>query len=247
MCRIGCLVWLVLISTHSFANELSVLTSEYPPYVKFNDEGMTGFSVDVFDEVQKRLGWTYKVAKEPWARVYTKVTTQPNVMLLFMSRTAPREELVKWSRAYSSDTVHLYALKSRTDIDINTIEELSQYSVVTYRNGAPTEFLQKMGFVAEMLVEVNTPRQLVEMLKLGRVDLAADFDKGFVYNSLHYNADKVISQPITQIINYQIPVGFALSKDSNPTVLRQINSTLLDMEKDGTLTTLREKWFYYMD
>ena len=88
--------------------------------------------------------------------------------------------------------------------------------------------------------------QLVEMLKLGRVDLAADFDKGFVYNSLHYNADKVVSQPLSQLINHQIPVGFALSKGSNPSIMRQIDEPLTAMEQDGTLEKLHKKWFSYL-
>jgi polar amino acid transport system substrate-binding protein len=75
--------WLILLFLTNIvsAQELTIITEEYPP-VSFKEAGViTGSSAEVVKEILRRLKLPDNIKMLPWARGYNLLKTQPNVAL----------------------------------------------------------------------------------------------------------------------------------------------------------------------
>lgn len=98
-----------LTSAAVHATELQLLTEENPP-LNFSHLGQAkGLSIDVVQEIQRRVGNTDTIDVQPWARAYRTASTVPNVALFGTARTAAREELFQWVGPVATAVASLYS------------------------------------------------------------------------------------------------------------------------------------------
>jgi ABC-type amino acid transport substrate-binding protein len=228
-------------------DELIVLASEYPPFLYVAGDGkVSGYSAELFEILQTRLGWNYEIRVQPWARVLKQLHSRKNVLVFNYARTPAREPNVLWSEPYSHDTIHFFALSSRKDVKVSTPDELRNHSVVTYRGSAVIPLLEDLGFTSDRWAKADSPNQLVGMLQKERVDLVVDFEKGFLANSLYFNVVPVVTQPLSKLVDKRIAIGFAMSKGSDPAYLEAINGVINTLEESGERANLEQRWFDYL-
>ncbi len=97
-----CLLALVCTFTvlnNSLANEhsLKIYCDEDYPVQFFDKQGrLTGMSVEIVQEIQRRLGVSDPIQVVPWARGLDKLDHEPNTMLLTMARTPERDSRYQW-------------------------------------------------------------------------------------------------------------------------------------------------------
>ncbi len=97
-----CLLLLMLLLSASLAcaAELRIITEIAPP-LNYTEDGtetgkLTGQAAEIVKEVQKRIGDATPIEVMPWARGYSLVQSEPNVMLFSTTRTEAREGLLQW-------------------------------------------------------------------------------------------------------------------------------------------------------
>ena len=79
------------------AHNLKIYCDEDYPVQFFDKQGqLTGMSIEIVREIQRRLGVNDAIQVVPWARGLNKLDHEPNTMLLTMARTPERESQYQW-------------------------------------------------------------------------------------------------------------------------------------------------------
>ncbi len=85
-----------------------------------------------------------------------------------IGRNQERESLFKWVGTIASIQISLFKLKSRTDIQITTLEDLKEYRVGGMSESHDTQYLASKGISVESVTRIS---QNINKLKANRVDL----------------------------------------------------------------------------
>ncbi len=149
MCRKLCFLFIicnVLLSIPATAQELTIITEEYPP-VSFLEEGIiTGSSAEVVREILRRLNLPDNIVILPWVRGYNILKTRPNVVLFSTARTKERESLFHWVGPLCTARNGFYIRKGSA-IRINSLEEAKRVgSIATYKEDVREQMLKTWGF-----------------------------------------------------------------------------------------------------
>ena len=230
---------LLSILMHSaYAQDLTIITEDYPP-LNFQKNGiLTGSSVEIVREMLRRLKQPDNIVMLPWVRGYNLLTTQPNVALFSTMRTESRETLFQWVGPLCTSQNGFYAKKS-SGIRIKSLEDAKKVgSIATYKEDAREQMLKSWGFTN--LDSSKSAASNLKKLLSGRVDL-------WLYDSL--GMPKVAEQvgvdaaelelvlPLNQASLY-----IAFSRGTPQKIVKKWQKTLDDMKMDKTFEMISKKW-----
>lgn len=152
---------------------LTIVTEHLPPLQIVKDGVAThGMSVEI---VKALLAITQEKATIQglnWARAYKMAKDRENVMIFSITRNHIREKQFHWVGMIQRLDSHLWRLKSRTDIQINNLEQAKNYTIAVPKGDIQHQILADKGFnEQEHLFVVSRYSQSLNMLLLNRVDL----------------------------------------------------------------------------
>ncbi|MCF2857609.1 transporter substrate-binding domain-containing protein [Pseudoalteromonas sp. SMS1] len=153
--------------------KLQVVTEEWVPYNYANDDGViVGRATKKVREVLDAAGVEYDIRLYPWARSMKLAKTQPNTMIYSIYRNAEREKLFEWACPLMRPVrQYLFKLKSRDDIQVNSIEEAKKYVISVVRGSVVHEYLVNQGFEAGVNLDITAdPSASQKKLVAGRID-----------------------------------------------------------------------------
>jgi polar amino acid transport system substrate-binding protein len=130
-------------AVHEDLAKIQIVTEEYPPYNYTENGQVTGLSTEIVHAVLKKLDVDLTITVYPWIRAYKMVSTEPNVMIYTIGRTSEREALFKWAGVLVNTKIYFYKLKSRNDIQINTLEDTKRYMVEAVREDVNAKYLER--------------------------------------------------------------------------------------------------------
>jgi polar amino acid transport system substrate-binding protein len=137
------------------AQQLTIYTEEFPPF-NFTEKGkITGVSSEVVQGVMASTGMRYKIKSLPWAQTYDLAQKERNALIFSISRNPKREKLFKWIGIVTPTTYSVMALKSRSDIKINKLPDMSQYKIGTTKGDIVEVWLLDKGFALSDLVRAS--------------------------------------------------------------------------------------------
>ncbi len=220
------------------ATDLQLLTEENPP-LNFSDGGQPkGLSVDVVQEIQRRVGNTNSIEVQPWSRAYRTASTLPNVAIFIMARTPAREELFQWVGPVSASVASLYG-KRGSGLHINNLEDAKLVDhILVVRDFYTHQLLQKLGFVNLELV--SKPETMVKMTVNGRAPLM--FASNVTLPDLLDKAGAKRSdvELLYTITSLQTYIGFSLGTPKD--VVGSWQAALDGMKRDGSYASIYAKW-----
>jgi len=243
-CHVWCiLLFIVLLSlslwtAESRAAELQILTEEWPP-VSFSNNGKPdGLGVEIVREILKRVNMPDTIKIYPWARAWSMVISEPNIVLFTVTRTEEREKLLTMIGPVAIGTTNFYAKKG-SGITINSLEDARKMERVgVYHSAVEEQILTKEQFTN---LDVTTlPLQSAKKLMLGRIDLwcNANLTAGGILKDAGYSIDDV-ENVYTVMENH---LYIAISKGTSEDVVNQWKDALEAMKKDGTFARIYNKW-----
>lgn len=220
------------------AQRLTLLTEELPP-LNFTDQGaLTGLSVDVVHEIQRRVGNTDPIEVVPWARGYKDIQEMPNTVLFSTTRTEDRERLFQWVGPLAR-WEYVFYKKRGSSITLDTLDAARDVgSIATYRDDAREQFLKERGFTN--LDSSPKPMSCARKLLEGRVDLWLDSNltADQVIRQIGFNPNEI--EPVLTIKTNYLYIAF--SRGTPATIVRDWQSTLDDMNRDGTFGRIYQRW-----
>jgi polar amino acid transport system substrate-binding protein len=204
--------------------KLTVLTEVYPPYQIVSKDGKVyGWSADKVKTLLAQAQIDYTLDILPWIRAYKSALLKPNTLLYSLLRTDSRENSFHWVAPLCSIDFSLYRLKSRTDIEVNTIVDAKKYQIAAQKGQASTEYLLSLGFddKRELSVSYNNDN-FIQMLVHDRVEL-------IVLSTAHVQSLILTSSPHINEIEAIFPIKYlrknlylAASLSTSPVILKKL-------------------------
>lgn len=220
------------------AADLRLLTEQAPPTSYLRDGKPDGYSVAVVEELIRRTGQAARIELLPWTRAYYLVKHEPDTALFAMVRTAEREPLFQWVGPILQGSTRFYSLRS-SHLNIDSLEDAARSGTLALPKQWYTyETLQRMGFTN--LYGVPNSKQMVTMLKFGRVKLIATEDLTLRQElaSGGLTPEDVQGHLAFMKSDYYI----AFSAQTSPAVVAEWQRQLDGMRRDGSLQRIVRRW-----
>jgi L-cystine transport system substrate-binding protein len=208
----------------------------YPPFTFHDDSNkLTGYDVEVAEEVAKRLGVKAQFEETQWDGMFAGLDAKRFDMIANQVGIRPdRQEKYDFSDPYTESSAVLVVHENNNEIksfeDLkgkNSAQSLtSNYADIAKSNGATLTGIE--GFT-----------QAVELIVAKRVDATVNDKISF----LDYKKQKP-DAPVKVVATAEdvSQTGLMFRKDSGKLV-EELNKALQAMKKDGTLTKISQKWF----
>ncbi|MBT3394294.1 MAG: amino acid ABC transporter substrate-binding protein [Waddliaceae bacterium] len=210
--------------------------AEYRPFSYIDDGEIVGFDIDIISEVCRRLGRAMLIKDMPFdALIPAGAVGKVDVIAAGITYTAERAKKVLFTEPYLSGDDLVVIIADGDDV-ISSLDDLEGLTVVVNEGYTADLYLSKT--VDFPLMRLPSPADAFMALKSGRADVfftaqstasaffSHDSNSGFTMSSFNAPGD-----------DYALVV----SKKSSY-LLHDINSVLYDMETDGTIDKLKEKW-----
>lgn len=237
--KIVCVAMLFCLNCMAYAQELSLFCEEDKPLQHYNGQGkLTGFTIEIVEEIQKRIGSNSPIQVVPWARGIEMLNNNSNTLLFTMARTPERDSLYQWIGPISSISYGLYA-KVDTDVKINSLDDARKVGLIgVYRNDIRDQTLTRLGFTN--LDRANSNISSFKKLMVGRIAVYADSKMGVA--SLAKSAGYQLSDVKMVFHLFDSQLYIAVSKDTNKNIVSRWNETLDEMKKDKSFNRLQKKY-----
>ena len=238
----ACLLILLLsLSPVLAANELRVVTEEYPPYQTVVDGRLvSGTSFNLVKELLRRADFNSRIELLPWARAYAVATAQANVVIFSIARSAEREAYFHWLYKLEGLSYHFYALAARKDLQTSNLTDISRSTVVAVRNSFEAASLMELGFIENKnLILTLNYKDAWQMLMLGRADFtyANQLIEGVIEGTPDDN-----SPLFTKSFNIgeTSDLYVAASINTDKAILKKLQASLSAMQHDGTIKKFQQ-------
>jgi cystine transport system substrate-binding protein len=208
----------------------------YPPFTYHGDNGkLTGYDIDVMNEVAKRLGLKVQYKETQWDSMFAGLNSKRFDMIANQVGIRPdREKKYDFSTPYTFSKAAVIVRNNNTDIksfaDLKGKESAqsltSNYANLAKQNGA-------------QIVSVEGFSQAIQLLTSNRVDATVNDTLSY----LDYKKNKP-NAPI-KVVAKADDAGksaFLFRKNSGK-LPDKVNQALKDMKNDGTLTKISNNWF----
>lgn len=160
---------------YDFADDLTWVTEEYPPFNVMNNGTASGLMVDLVIAITRKAG--NQIPRESirflsWSEAYRTALNEPGIAIFSIAQTPEREDLFSWVGPVVSSDIALYSSRSR-NITINTPDELSHYTIGTVADDVTIDYLVNAGVDKASIVTASDPDTLITYLDNGTIDLFA--------------------------------------------------------------------------
>jgi len=233
-------------SSVSFAQEIQIVTNDFPPYSFKKNNKMTGLATEILQAILADLKLDIEIKQYPWPRAFKMATTEKNVLIFPLARTLDRENIFNFIGEVAPRTMYFYKLKSRTDIEINAIEDLKKYKHGVVSNYASHKRLIKLG--VPNIEAVTNDIQNIQKLAMGRIDLYAQDKVIFSHNIKLYNQvnkEKLSFSDFERAFDFPTEgKGRFLSfgPDADPAIVNKFRKSFDNIKNSGLLDVIKAKY-----
>jgi polar amino acid transport system substrate-binding protein len=239
--RLVGLLALLLLASSAWAQTLTVVTEEYPPY-NFQDgktHRISGMATEVVEEVLKRTKTSYKLGIYPWARAYQMAQDAPHVLIYSIGRNEQRETLFKWVDVIAPYDVYLYRLKSRPEVKLTSMGDVKHYRVGAVRDDVRAQYLEKADVPLDLVIEDSAN---AKKLASRRIDLFPIDELALVALYKREGLDPASVVKVFKLEALSAGLYMAFSKQTPDDLVNRCKAALAEIKKDGTFEKIRVKY-----
>ncbi|MDE1465214.1 substrate-binding periplasmic protein [Spartinivicinus poritis] len=223
------------------ANELLVVTENWPPY-NYREKGqVVGASTEVVKKVLAKANYKYSIHLYPWARSYQIALYKPNVIIYTILRTPERESLFKWiGPLFSGKQFYLYKLSSRRDIALSNVSDAKEYIVGVMRGDVSHQFLSSVGFEEKKALSISvSEEENIKKLYAFKVDLISgnNITLPIRLKKLGLKFEDVYPAIMTFKYNYYM----AVSNNTSNEVYNKLNNAFKEIYNDDIKNKIIKK------
>lgn len=217
---------------------VTALTGKFPPFSFYNEKGeLAGFDVDISREIARRLNRESRIIATEWDGILAGLLAEKyDAVIGSMAITPERQRQVNFSDPYYESGAQLFVHRNNPD-KVYSINDCAGLRIAVVLGETYQRYLEK-NYPEIEVVTFKSTVEIFEMLEQNRIS-------GFVTDRL------VGSWQIRQAGRSFVPVGPMLYSErigipvrkSETELLEHINTILSEMESDGTLKKLFDKYF----
>lgn len=211
----------------------------YPPMEYLDTDGKTaiGFDVELAKQLADKMGLKLKIVDTSWDGIFAGVDTgKYDCIISSVSITDDRKKHYNFSDAYVANR---QVLVVPVDSDINSLTDLKGHSTAVQGETTADDYMKKHATeIGCELKEYDKILNCFDDLKLKRAD-SVFVDS--VVAAYYLGDDKDKYHTVWQNDDVE-PLGVCLKK-GNTTLTDKINATLKELNDDGTMKQISEKYF----
>ena len=215
-----------------------VFDTAYAPFeFKDSDQVYKGIDVEILDKVAEINGWTLEKSFPGFDAAVNMVQSgQADAIMAGMTKTKEREQVFTMSDTYYDTKVVIATKKTNK---ITSYDQLKGKTVGVKNGTAAQRFLQKnkdqYGYTIKTF---DTSDLMNNSLSTGAVDAIMD-DQPVIEYAIKQGQDLSINMEGEAVGSF----AFGVKKGgSHENLIKQFNTALAQMKKDGTLDQIIEKW-----
>jgi len=216
--------------------------AEYQPFTFVRNKEIVGFDIDIATEVANRLNKKIEIRDMPFDGLLPEIMRGGvHIIAAGMTPTDKRAERMFFTKPYLSGDSLLVITKKDGPV-ITTVDDLRNKAVIV--NEGYTADMYLSGIDGIDPVRLPTPADAFMAIKTGQADAfvaAQSTIKPFLSQQNYTNDIHTSNYKITQLDHTGDEYALAVSK-KYPGLLPQIQTILDQMEQDGTLNILKNKW-----
>ncbi len=222
------------------AQELQIITEEWPPYNFEKDGKVSGFSTEIVQEIMSELNETHEIKLLPGARGDQLMESGKMVMNFSLFRTPAREKRFKFIGPIAEDAVYFYKKKGR-QLSINTLDDAKKVNkVASPHKGLVYTHLVKAGFTN--LDKTTKAISRIKKLLMGRTDLSVGITTlGVAYElkQLGEPMDAVTRTPVKLV---EFPLYIVCTKNVSDNVIKRWQDALNRIKATGKYQTIYQRY-----
>jgi polar amino acid transport system substrate-binding protein len=222
------------------AESLMIYTEVFPPDQYVGHDGkLTGYAVEIVQEIQRRTGNQDPIQLVPWARGYREAQQKPGVVLFSVARLAERDSLFEWIGPIKESVSYFY-VKSGSKAAIDSLEQAKSLERIgVYKDDVRDQYLVKAGFTN---LDRSVDQEIIlKKLLAGRIDAMASVPDSMpdLLSSMGLQQDSV--RPVCPFLKVQIYI--TISKASPQSVVRSWAEAFGAMKADDTFQRIYRKYY----
>ena len=224
------------VNSIAYSNIIIVGTNtEYAPFSFQENNTITGFDIDLIQEVAKRLGKTIEFQDMPFDALIPALQIGAiHVIAAGITPTPERAQRIIFTKPYLQNDPLL--IVSNTAKPLTTIDQLRTKKVGVNEGFTADYFMSKIE--GPELIRFASAMELFMALESDRVDAIVAARNSIQPLIAHYGAQKFLA---TTIPDTSDEYALAISLHY-PELLEPIQKTLDQIAIDGTLDALKKKW-----
>ncbi len=226
-----------LLSTIKSQGKIRIGTEgTYAPYTFHDKTGkLTGFDVEIAEEVAKRLGVTPEFIETKWDGMFAGLDAKRFDMIVNQVGIKPdRLEKYDFSDPYIVSKAVL--IVNSDDDTIKTFEDLKGKKSAQSLTSNLAKIAEASGAVLEQVDGFN---QAIDLLTSKRVD--ATINDSLSYLDLKMQKPDIAIKVVDEEENAQ--PSAVMFNQGNKELVDAVNEALTDMKADGTYAKISDKWF----
>ena len=210
----------------------------WAPWTYHDGSGeLVGYDVEVAKALAEKLGVQVQFVEGEWDGLLAGLDDgRYDIMVNGVGITPTRQEKYDFSTPYAYNRT---AVIVRGDYDeIHSMEDLKGKHTANTISSTYAALAESYGATVTGVDDLN---QTIELLTSGRIDATLNAEVVFGdYQSVHPETDIKVAAYADEVEQVAIPVP---KGEDSASLLEAINQALAEMDADGTLTALSEKYF----
>lgn len=219
---------------------IKVATSgKYFPYTHMEDDKLTGFDVEIWEEIGKRLGKEIQWEITSFDGMFGMLDTgKVDSAAHQISITPEREEKYKFTEVYAYNPYKLVVAEDNDEI--KEIEDLEGKKFGCEATESKKQFMDRFDPEEKIERVVYSGGDYLKDIELGRID-------GSLWSVLNFESAVERGEYKLKMIGRDVfneENAFPFLKDgSNDELFNDVTKVMKEMKDDGTLEKLSIKWF----
>lgn len=225
---------------------LFFVTEHLPPYQIVNrNHELTGFAVDIIEEVAKRSGVEYRINAYSWMRSYQLTQKKANHCIFSIARIPSRETLFSWVGTITEvNNAVIWGIKSKPIIPVTNIDQLKQYVIAVNKDDVTHLGLLERGFKEnENLYVLENTDSLISLLATRpEIDMIVADDITIAYRAelANVNINRLVR--IFEISDLQLNFYLACNLNTDKAIIQKLSSSLENIHQDGFYQQKLNQW-----
>lgn len=222
--------------------EITVVTEDWRPYNYRDGSKIKGFSTEIVQAVLDRADAPYLLQLFPWSRSYKMALEERNVLIYTIARTEERENLFKWVGPLAPRSVHLFKLKKRKDMALNTLEDAKKYKIGVVRADAATQLLLQNGFEENRQLDIVATEEINQRnLFAGKIDLITGNELSLAPQLKDSGLSFADLEQTIALVKGDYYMAFSRTTDDK--VVNEVRKALEEVRQEGLIEKIKAKYF----
>jgi polar amino acid transport system substrate-binding protein len=200
---------------------------------------LTGSSVEIVEEIQKRLGDRTEIKVVSWETGYNEIQKMDNVILFSTTLLDVRRDQFKWAGPILRKVWIFYAKKD-SGIVIESLEDARKFNKIgAYIDDAREQYLKAEGFTN--LDSYPSDSNNVKKLVSNKFDAVIDSPVSFIESCMELGLNPDDFEELFVVKDANLYITF--SKNFSEEIYLNWRTTLEEMYNDGTFEKIYKKWY----